>query len=82
MRLFMVPGMAHCAGGDGTATFDMVKALEQWVEQRQPPARIVASRFENNTLVRTRPLCPYPAVARYSGSGSTDDAANFACQTP
>ncbi len=74
--------MTHCAGGDGTATFDMVKALEQWVEERQPPARILASRLENGKPVRTRPLCAYPQVARYSGSGSTDDAANFACQTP
>src|SRR5262245_24427266 len=82
MRLFMVPGMTHCAGGDGTASFDMLKVLEQWVEQKQPPQRIVASRFENNALVRTRPLCPYPQIARYSGTGSTDDAANFACQVP
>ena len=82
MRLFMVPGMTHCAGGDGTSAFDMLKALEQWVEQGQAPARIVASRFANDKLVRTRPLCPYPQIARYSGSGSTDDEANFACQTP
>jgi feruloyl esterase len=82
MRLFMVPGMTHCAGGDGTSTFDMLKALEQWVEERRPPDRIIASRLENDKLIRTRPLCPYPQVARYSGSGSTDDAANFACQAP
>ena len=77
----MVPGMAHCAGGDGTASFDMVKALEQWVEERRPPLRIIASRLENDKVVRTRPLCPYPQVARYSGTGGTDDAANCACQT-
>src|SRR5262245_46439251 len=82
IRLFMVPGMTHCAGGDGTASFDTVKALEQWVEGRQPPARLIASRLENDKLIRTRPLCPYPQIARYSGSGSTDDAANFACQAP
>ena len=82
MRLFMVPGMTHCAGGDGTSTFDMVKALEQWVEERQPPVRITASRVENDKPVRTRPLCPYPQIAQYSGSGSTDDAGNFRCQTP
>ena len=82
IRLFMVPGMTHCAGGDGTASFDMLKALEQWVEERRPPARLIASRLENDKLVRTRPLCPYPQIARYSGSGTTDDAANFACQAP
>jgi feruloyl esterase len=82
IRLFMVPGMTHCAGGDGTPTFDALKALEQWVEAGRPPVRITASRFENDQLVRTRPLCPYPQVARYSGRGSTDDAANFACQAP
>jgi tannase/feruloyl esterase len=82
LRLFMVPGMTHCAGGDGTSSFDMLKALEQWVEQKQAPQRIVASRFENNAVVRTRPLCPYPQVAKYSGSGSTDDEANFVCQAP
>jgi feruloyl esterase len=81
IRLFMVPGMAHCAGGDGTGSFDMVNALEQWVEEGRPPVRIVASRLENDKLIRTRPLCPYPQVARYSGASSTDDAANFACQT-
>ena len=80
IRLFMVPGMTHCAGGDGTSSFDMLKALEQWVEERQPPVRIIASRFENEKPVRTRPLCPYPQVARYAGTGSTDEAANFSCQ--
>ena len=80
MRLFMVPGMTHCAGGDGTSSFDMLKVLEQWVEQKQAPQRIVASRVENGKPVRTRPLCAYPQVAKYSGSGSTDDEANFACQ--
>jgi len=82
MRLFMVPGMTHCSGGDGTSTFDMVSALERWVEERQPPARIVARRLESGKQLRTRPLCPYPQVAHYSGRGSTDDAENFVCQAP
>ena len=82
LRLFMVPGMAHCAGGDGTSSFDMLEVLEQWVEQKQAPQRIVASRLENGKLVRTRPLCAYPQVAKYSGNGSTDDEANFVCQAP
>jgi feruloyl esterase len=79
-RLFMVPGMGHCGGGDGTSTFDMVSALDQWVIGDKAPERIVASRVVNGATVRTRPLCPYPQAATYKGSGSTDDAANFSCQ--
>jgi feruloyl esterase len=81
-RLFMVPGMGHCTGGEGTSTFDMLGALEQWVEHGNAPDRISASRVTSGTVVRTRPLCPYPQVAAYKGSGSTDDAANFVCQAP
>jgi feruloyl esterase len=78
-RLFMVPGMGHCGGGEGPNRFDKVAALEQWVEQSSAPARIVASSADGK---RTRPLCPYPQVAKYKGSGSTDDAANFTCARP
>ena len=79
-RLFMVPGMNHCGGGTGTTTFDMLAALEQWVEQGKAPDRIPASRVTDGKTERTRPLCAYPQVATYSGSGSTDDAANFTCR--
>ncbi|PWU03443.1 MAG: tannase/feruloyl esterase family alpha/beta hydrolase [Terriglobia bacterium] len=79
-RLFMVPGMAHCGGGDGTSNFDMLSALEQWVEKGKAPDQIAASRVRDGKVDRTRPLCPYPQVAQYKGSGSTDDAANFACK--
>ena len=79
-RLFMVPGMGHCGGGDGPNTFDMVSALDQWVTGGKAPDRIVASKVVNGATVRTRPLCPYPQVATYKGSGSTDDAANFSCK--
>jgi feruloyl esterase len=79
-RLFMAPGMGHCAGGDGPNTFDMVGALEQWVEQGKAPDSIIASHAANGRVDRTRPLCPYPQVAEYKGSGSTDDAANFVCK--
>lgn len=79
-RLFMVPGMNHCQGGIGTSTFDMLAALEQWVEGKKAPDSIPASRSEGGKVVRTRPLCAYPQVATYTGSGSTDDAANFACK--
>src|SRR5262249_44865079 len=76
-RLFMAPGMAHCGGGEGPNTFDMLGALEAWVERGTAPDRIVATRTVEGRIERTRPLCPYPQVAEYKGSGSTDDAANF-----
>jgi tannase/feruloyl esterase len=79
-RLYMVPGMAHCGGGEGTSTFDMMTALEGWVEKGQTPDQIPASRVRNGQVDRTRPLCPYPQVAVYKGSGSIDDAANFTCK--
>jgi feruloyl esterase len=82
IRLFMVPGMAHCTGGEGPNTFDIVSAMEQWVEQGQAPEQIVASHSRNGSVDRTRPLCPYPQVARYKGSGSIDEAANFTCAAP
>lgn len=80
-RLFMAPGMAHCGGGDGPNAFDMLRALEAWVERGTPPDRILASHSTGGVVDRTRPLCPYPQVAIYRGSGSTDDAANFVCGT-
>jgi feruloyl esterase len=83
MLLFMVPGMDHCYGGDGPFDFNAVAALEQWVEKGKAPDRIIAAHFPENASPgkpdRTRPLCPYPQVAKYKGSGSTDDAANFVC---
>jgi feruloyl esterase len=80
-RLFMVPGMGHCRGG-GTDSFDALGALTSWVEQGRAPQRIEAARMADGKAVETRPLCPYPRVARYQGSGSTDVAANFKCELP
>jgi feruloyl esterase len=82
IRLFMVPGMGHCGGGEGPNTFDMMSALDQWKEQGRAPARIVASHRAAGKIDRTRPLCPYPQVAKYKGAGSIDDEANFVCQMP
>jgi feruloyl esterase len=81
-RLFMAPGMGHCRGGEGPNTFDAVAALEAWVERGQPPNQIIASHATNGVVDRTRPLCPYPQVAAYTGSGSTDEAASFVCRNP
>ena len=80
VRLFMVPGMLHCGGGPGPNSFDMLSALESWVQQKQAPERIVASHSTRGVEDRTRPLCVYPKVAVYSGRGSTNEAANFVCQ--
>ncbi|OLC41849.1 MAG: feruloyl esterase [Acidobacteria bacterium 13_1_40CM_65_14] len=81
-RLFMVPGMGHCGGGEGPSSFDMVSALEQWVEHGRAPDQIPASRVRDGKVDRTRPLCPYPQVATYKGTGNTDDAASFVCKQP
>lgn len=80
IRLFMLPGMAHCGGGEGPNRFDAIGALAQWVEKGQAPNRIVASHVTNGVADRSRPLCPYPQVAAYQGTGSTDEASNFACK--
>jgi len=83
-RLFLVPGMNHCAGGPATDSFDGLAAIVNWVEQGAAPARIDASASPRATYFpgRTRPLCAYPAYARYSGTGSLEDSANFNCVVP
>jgi feruloyl esterase len=82
VRLFMAPGMGHCLGsaGEGPNSFDDLGVLEQWVETGKAPQQIVASHSTAGKVDRTRPLCPYPQVARYRGTGSIDDAANFECK--
>jgi feruloyl esterase len=94
VRLYMVPGMQHCGAGPGPDSFgatpgsphvdsgDMTAAMEHWVENGAAPGKIIAAKYSAGHVVRTRPLCPYPQVARYSGSGSSDDAANFTCAVP
>jgi Tannase and feruloyl esterase len=83
VRLFMAPGMDHCGGGEGPFAFDMDDALSQWVEQDKAPALIVAAHLPADSAAhaqdRTRPLCAYPRVAKYKGTGSIDDASNFHC---
>jgi feruloyl esterase len=81
-RLFLAPGMNHCGGGPGPNSMDSLGALERWVEQGAAPDQIVASHSTNRVVDRTRPLCPYPQVAKWKGAGSIDDAANFACANP
>jgi len=82
IRLFMVPGMGHCGGGEGPGTFDAIGVIDQWVTSGTAPDRIVASRSRGGVVDRTRPLCPYPQIAVYGGAGSTDLAGNFVCRLP
>jgi feruloyl esterase len=79
-RLFMVPGMNHCGGGDGPASFDMLTALEQWVENKKAPDTIPAAHLANGKPDRTRILCPHPQVATYKGAGDPNDASSFVCK--
>ncbi|HEX3702188.1 MAG TPA: tannase/feruloyl esterase family alpha/beta hydrolase [Vicinamibacterales bacterium] len=79
VRLFLAPGMGHCGGGEGPNVFDKVGALEQWVERSKAPDVLIASHVSAGKVDRTRPLCPYPQVAKYKGTGSIDEAASFVC---
>ena len=79
MRLFLMPGMGHCAGGVGPDQADFLGALDAWVENDAAPERIIASRIRDGETDMTRPLCPYPQVAVWDGAGDPNDAASFSC---
>lgn len=79
-RLFMAPGVAHCGGGAGPQPQRLFEAVVNWVEHGQAPDRVLAAKTLGSGGTQTRPLCPYPAVAKWTGFGSTDAAANFVCQ--
>jgi feruloyl esterase len=85
-RLFMVPGMWHCAGGPGPNTFDMLTALETWVETGKAPKSVVGTKYVGdnpaNAVVLQRPLCAYPTVATYDRKGDPTAAASFNCKKP
>jgi feruloyl esterase len=91
-RLYMVPGMAHCLGGPGPNTFDMLTALEGWSEKGEAPGAVIASKYANDfaglldvppgLALRSRPLCAYPKTAHWTGAGSSDEAANWRCEAP
>jgi feruloyl esterase len=82
MRLFLLPGVGHCGGGPGADQADFVGAIERWRESGTAPDQIPAAHVAGNRVDMTRPLCPYPQVATYKGTGSTNDAANFVCKAP
>jgi feruloyl esterase len=79
IALFMLPGVLHCGGGPGPDSFDEMVAISNWVENGQKPARIVAAHLTAGKVDRTRPLCPLGQVAKYNGTGDTNDASSFAC---
>jgi feruloyl esterase len=79
VRLFMIPGMTHC---EDRGEFNMVSELERWIHTQKAPDKIIGTRVRDGKAVGTRLLCPYPQVATYSGTGNTDDAANYTCRTP
>jgi len=80
VRLFMMPGVNHCRGGNGFDTWSKLQVIDTWRESGQAPERINAARFENNGVMSTRPLCAYPQVAVYTDGAESSDAASFQCQ--
>jgi feruloyl esterase len=82
MRLFMMPGVGHCRGGTGPDQADFMSALTAWVEDGVAPERIEARQVVDGAVTTTRPLCPYPLVARYRGRGDADSADSFVCASP
>ena len=81
-RFFLAPGVSHCAGGPGPQPAGVLDAVLTWVEEGKAPETLTAQRRDQaGAVTRSRPLCQYPLVAKYKGSGSTDDAANFVCST-
>ncbi|MBV9761826.1 MAG: tannase/feruloyl esterase family alpha/beta hydrolase [Acidobacteriaceae bacterium] len=95
LRLYMVPGMQHCIGGPGATVFGQLgtttakgpshgiySALEEWVEKGTAPDEIIATKYADGKAVMTRPLCAYPEIARYKGTGDTSDSASFSCEAP
>ena len=82
IRLFEVPGMGHCVGGDGCDAFDKAAAIDQWVETGKAPDQLFSAKLgTDGKTIMSRPLCAYPKVAKYKGAGSMDDAENFVCAT-
>jgi feruloyl esterase len=95
-RLYMLPGIYHCSGGPGVGNIgdsspavvhdpehDLVEAIDTWVTKNQAPTVLIGSHLDDSKKVdRTRPLCPYPAEAKYKGTGDINDAKNFVCRDP
>jgi feruloyl esterase len=79
VRLFMVPGMAHCRGGEGPDTFDSIGTMEAWREKSVTPTQMMGFNTRSSL---SRPICAYPQYAKYKGSGNVKDASNWSCVSP
>jgi pimeloyl-ACP methyl ester carboxylesterase len=88
-RLFMLPGVAHCAGGHGPDNIDYVAVLDRWTESGVAPEQLVATKYDSQfragaglpaRALRTRPVCAWPKTARYLGSGAVEDASSYICR--
>jgi feruloyl esterase len=82
IRLFMMPGVNHCQGGVGADTWDKASVLDRWRESGRPPSQVTASHATDGTIDRTHPLCAFPQVAKYRGTGRLSDASSFECKAP
>ena len=95
LRLYMAPGVGHCAGGVGPSSFGqlglhtakgskygLADALESWVEKGTAPGEITATKYSGTTVLITRPLCAYPEAPKYNGTGDANDSASFTCASP
>jgi tannase/feruloyl esterase len=80
VRLYLLPGVLHCAGGAGPDQVAFLSALRDWVERDEAPDRLIASKLDRGRVMRTRPVCPYPQHAAYMGRASTDSASSFVCR--
>jgi feruloyl esterase len=80
VRLFMAPGMQHCGNGPGPNQVNYMSVMERWRESSIAPDAMTAYHVTNNRVDMSRPLCPYPQLATYKGTGSTNDYANFVCK--
>ena len=81
-QFLTMPGVFHCGDGPGCGNVDWLKAIVDWVEQARPPEGVIGSQVVAGRVIRTRPLCAWPKVARYRGAGDANDAANFGCVMP
>jgi pimeloyl-ACP methyl ester carboxylesterase len=81
-KLYLLPGVGHCGGGEGPDSIDLLTPMMAWVEKGAQPSKLVTAKVTSGVTTRTRPVFPYPQVARYNGSGSSDDAANFSAYNP
>ena len=79
LRLFEVPGMNHCGGGNGCSSFEKLATMDKWLETGKAPDEMLGAKIDHGQTVRTRPICAYPKIARYKGAGSEDEASSFVC---